>query len=157
MALVRSDGRELVGELFRLRRSGRQVRIGPLRVEKAGPRAAWPASRGEWLPATITDLVFAGPYRAGDFPRALAVEEGASASVTGMRCLGPVSNAADVAGSLVLEDLVVVEIKSVEVLLPVHKTQVITHLRLSGKPAGLLINFNVPRLMEGVKRVLNTR
>jgi GxxExxY protein len=58
---------------------------------------------------------------------------------------------------LLVEDLVVVEIKSVEVLLPVHRTQVITHLRLSGKPAGLLINFNVPRLMEGVKRVLNTR
>lgn len=41
VALVRSDGRELVGDLFRLRRSGREVRVGRLRVEKRGPRAAW--------------------------------------------------------------------------------------------------------------------
>jgi GxxExxY protein len=58
---------------------------------------------------------------------------------------------------LLVEDLVIVEIKSVEALLPVHKAQVITHMRLSGKPSGLLINFNVARLMDGVKRVLNTR
>ena len=58
---------------------------------------------------------------------------------------------------LLVEDLVILEIKSVEVLLPVHRLQVLTYLRLSGKPAGLLINFNVPRLMEGVKRLLNTR
>jgi GxxExxY protein len=58
---------------------------------------------------------------------------------------------------LLVEDLVVVEIKSVDALLPVHKAQVVTHVRLTGKPAGLLINFNVSRLMEGVKRVLNTR
>jgi len=58
---------------------------------------------------------------------------------------------------LLVEDLVIVEIKSVETLLPVHKAQLVTYLRLLRKPAGLLINFNVPRLMDGVKRVLNTR
>ena len=58
---------------------------------------------------------------------------------------------------LVVEELVVVEVKSVELLAAVHKAQLLTYLRLTQKPAGLLINFHVPRLMDGVKRVLNTR
>ena len=53
------------------------------------------------------------------------------------------------------EDLVIVELKCVEALAPVHKAQLLTYMRLMKKPAGLLINFNVPRLMDGVKRVLN--
>ena len=56
---------------------------------------------------------------------------------------------------LIVEDVVVVEIKSVAALLPVHRAQLLTYLTLTGCPAGLLINFNVPRLMEGVKRVIN--
>lgn len=56
---------------------------------------------------------------------------------------------------LVVEDLVVVEVKSVAALVPVHQAQVLTYLRLTGCPAGLLINFNVPRLAEGVKRLIN--
>jgi GxxExxY protein len=55
---------------------------------------------------------------------------------------------------LIVEDLVVVEVKSVDALAPVHQAQVLTYLRLTGCPAGLLINFNVPRLMDGVKRLL---
>jgi GxxExxY protein len=47
---------------------------------------------------------------------------------------------------LLVEDRVVVELKAVEKLLPVHEAQVITYLRLTGKPFGLLINFNVPFL-----------
>ena len=58
-------------------------------------------------------------------------------------------------GDLVVEDLVVVELKCVESIAPVHKAQVITYLRLTGCPAGLLINFNSPILMEGVKRLIN--
>jgi GxxExxY protein len=57
---------------------------------------------------------------------------------------------------LVVDDLVVVEIKSVELLTPLHRSQLLTYVRLARNPAGLLINFNVPRLMDGVKRVLNT-
>ena len=45
---------------------------------------------------------------------------------------------------LIVEDQVVVEVKSVEVLAPVCKAQVLTYLRVTGMPAGLLINFNVP-------------
>ena len=56
---------------------------------------------------------------------------------------------------LVVEDKVIVEVKSVETLAVVCKAQVLTYLRVTGKPAGLLINFNVPRLMDGAKRLLN--
>lgn len=58
---------------------------------------------------------------------------------------------------LMVEDLVIVELKSVERLLPVHQSQLLTYLHLTGCPAGLLINFNVPKLTDGVKRLLNTR
>ena len=56
---------------------------------------------------------------------------------------------------LIVEDLVIVEIKCVDVVGGVHKAQVMTYLRLTGIPAGLLINFNVARLMDGVKRLIN--
>ena len=58
---------------------------------------------------------------------------------------------------LVVEDLVVIEIKAVEGILEVHKAQVISYLRLSGKPVGLLINFNVAHLKEGIRRFNNRR
>ena len=57
---------------------------------------------------------------------------------------------------LIVEDLVVVEVKCVDALQPVHQAQALTYLRLTECPAALLINFNVPRLMEGVRRLLNT-
>ena len=56
---------------------------------------------------------------------------------------------------LLVESLVVVEVKSVDRLLPVHQAQVLTYMRLTGCPAGLIINFNVPRLIDGVKRLIN--
>ena len=56
---------------------------------------------------------------------------------------------------LVVADTVVVEIKAVERLAPVHEAQLLTYLRLGGWKAALLINFNVPLLREGiVRRVL---
>jgi GxxExxY protein len=57
---------------------------------------------------------------------------------------------------LLVEDMVIVEVKCVESLAPVRKAQLLTYMRLMNKPAGLLINFNVARLMDGVKRLLNT-
>ena len=45
---------------------------------------------------------------------------------------------------MVVEDRVIVELKAVEVLLPVHSAQLLTYLKLTGRPLGLLINFNVP-------------
>jgi GxxExxY protein len=56
---------------------------------------------------------------------------------------------------LVVEDVVVVEIKSVESLLPVHDAHLLTYLRLGGRPVGLLINFNVPVLKQGVRRLVH--
>ena len=56
---------------------------------------------------------------------------------------------------LLVGDEVVLEIKSVEVVLPVHHAQLLSYLRLTKKPLGLLINFNVPVLVKGVKRVMN--
>jgi GxxExxY protein len=55
---------------------------------------------------------------------------------------------------LLVEDLVVVELKSVDRLLPVHQAQVLTYMGLTGCPAGLLINFNVAKLVDGVKRLI---
>ncbi len=54
-----------------------------------------------------------------------------------------------------VERLVVVEIKSVEVLLPVHKAQLLSYLRLTEHRLGLLINFNSPVLRTGIKRIVN--
>lgn len=58
---------------------------------------------------------------------------------------------------LIVEECVIVEVKSVTEILPVHHAQVLTYLKLTTCPAGLLINFNVARLMDGVRRLLNTR
>lgn len=54
----------------------------------------------------------------------------------------------------VVEDELVLELKSVEHVAPVHHTQLLTYLKLSGLRKGLLINFNVPLLKEGLKSVV---
>src|SRR5258707_10338042 len=56
---------------------------------------------------------------------------------------------------LLVEDVVVVEIKSVESLIAIHQAQVISYLRLSGKKLVILINFNPLRLLDGIRPVLN--
>ena len=56
---------------------------------------------------------------------------------------------------LVVEDKVIVEIKSVEMLAPVHKKQLLTYLRLADKRLGLLINFQVALIKDGITRVVN--
>jgi GxxExxY protein len=55
---------------------------------------------------------------------------------------------------LLVDGQLVVELKSVEKLNPVHTSQVVTYLRLGGYRSGLLVNFNVPVLKDGLKRVL---
>lgn len=54
---------------------------------------------------------------------------------------------------LLVEGVVVVELKAIECLHPIHQSQVITYLKLSGCPAGLLLNFNVTVMKAGVKRL----
>ena len=56
---------------------------------------------------------------------------------------------------LLVEGLVVVEIKSIEVVAPVHKKQVLTYLRLSGRKLGLLINFGEAYIKDGITRLVN--
>ncbi|HXZ40829.1 MAG TPA: GxxExxY protein [Terriglobales bacterium] len=53
---------------------------------------------------------------------------------------------------LLVEDLVVVEVKSVDAISPVHQAQILSYLKLSGKSIGLLINFNVVHLKDGIRR-----
>jgi GxxExxY protein len=56
---------------------------------------------------------------------------------------------------LLVENQIIVELKSVEKVLPVHLAQLLSYLRLTNKRLGLLINFNVPRLVQGVSRRIN--
>jgi GxxExxY protein len=60
----------------------------------------------------------------------------------------------DLRMDIVLPGLVV-EIKSVERVLPIHEAQLLTYLKLSGNKVGLLMNFNVPKLRDGLKRMVN--
>ena len=55
---------------------------------------------------------------------------------------------------LLVAGTVVVEVKAVEVLLPIHEAQLLTYLKLGGWKPGLLINFNVPVLKQGIKRLV---
>jgi len=56
---------------------------------------------------------------------------------------------------IVVEKLVIIELKAIEKIEPIHQAQLLTYLRLSNLKLGLLINFNVPVLKRGIKRVVN--
>lgn len=56
---------------------------------------------------------------------------------------------------ILVADRVIVEVKAVEVLVPVHTAQVLTYLRLAGRRLGFLINFTVPLLKDGLHRIVN--
>jgi len=56
---------------------------------------------------------------------------------------------------LIVEDKVIVEIKSIELIAPVHKKQLLTYLKLADKRLGLLINFNVALIKDGITRIVN--
>jgi GxxExxY protein len=55
----------------------------------------------------------------------------------------------------IVENCLIVELKSVEKLLPVHAAQVLSYLKLSGLSLGLLLNFNVPHMRQGIRRIIN--
>ncbi len=57
---------------------------------------------------------------------------------------------------LLVEDIIIVELKSVEKVKNVHKKQLLTYLRLAKKPLGLLMNFNEAVLKDGITRIINT-
>lgn len=58
---------------------------------------------------------------------------------------------------LLIEDALIIELKAVESLAPLHRAQLITYLKLANKEVGLLINFNTPHLRQGIVRIVNSR
>ena len=56
---------------------------------------------------------------------------------------------------LLVEDEIIIELKAIDTLLPVHDAQLLTYLKLSNKKLGLLINFNVTMLKDGIRRKIN--
>jgi GxxExxY protein len=56
---------------------------------------------------------------------------------------------------LLVQDEVIIALKTVEIILPVHEVQLVTYLKLADKRIGLLINFNVPLLKDGIRRKVN--
>jgi GxxExxY protein len=56
---------------------------------------------------------------------------------------------------LVVEENTIIEVKAVEALLPIHEAQALTYLRLTGLPTALIVNFNVPVLRAGLRRLTN--
>jgi GxxExxY protein len=56
---------------------------------------------------------------------------------------------------ILVDDKIILELKSVEAILPVHEAQLVTYLKLADKKLGLLVNFNVPLLTQGIRRKIN--
>lgn len=56
---------------------------------------------------------------------------------------------------ILVENLVILEIKSIDALAPIHRAQLLSYLKLSDKPLGLLLNFNVPLVKDGIVRMRN--
>ena len=56
---------------------------------------------------------------------------------------------------LIVDDLVIIELKSVEQLQPVHKKQLTTYIKLANKRLGLLVNFGAPLIKDGITRIVN--
>jgi len=56
---------------------------------------------------------------------------------------------------LLVNDSIILELKAVDQILPVHRAQLLSYLRLTDKPLGLLVNFHVPKLVQGVCRMVN--
>jgi GxxExxY protein len=61
---------------------------------------------------------------------------------------------ADLRLDLLVDGRLIIELKTVEQLMPIHSAQVLTYLKLTGHRLGLLINFNVPLIKDGIKRVI---
>jgi GxxExxY protein len=56
---------------------------------------------------------------------------------------------------LIVERIVIVEVKAIDALAPIHTRQLLTYLRVAACPVGLLLNFSAPRMKDGIKRVIN--
>jgi GxxExxY protein len=63
----------------------------------------------------------------------------------------------DLIVDIMVENSVILELKAVEGILPVHQAQLLSYLRLTGKPVGLLLNFHVSVMTQGIARIVNNR
>lgn len=99
---------------------------------------------GPGLLESIYEECFCRELRLRDLPFARQVSLPISYKGVSLDC--------DYRVDLIVNDAVVVELKSVEQILLVHEAQLLTYLRLTGKHVGLLINFNVPLLRNGIRR-----
>lgn len=101
---------------------------------------------GPGLLESVYEVCFASElasrHRRVERQRAVPVTYGVSRLETGFRL------------DLLVDDLVVVEIKAVERLMQIHVAQVLTYLKLGGYQLGYLLNFNVVRMKDGVKRLV---
>jgi GxxExxY protein len=73
--------------------------------------------------------------------------------LTLIACLCALSGS--VSGHILVEGIVVLELKAITAVLPIHEAQLLTYLRMTGKPIGLLLNFNVPVMIDGITRKIN--
>lgn len=58
---------------------------------------------------------------------------------------------------ILVEDKIILELKSCEAILPIHTAQVFTYLKLTGKPLGMILNFNSRLMKDGIKRIAMTK
>jgi GxxExxY protein len=84
--------------------------------------------------------------------RNIAVERQVSVPVTYRGALIDAAFRMDI----VVAGMVVIEVKAIEKMIPIHEAQLLTYLKLSGYPIGLLINFNVPLIRDGIRRMVRT-
>ena len=102
---------------------------------------------GPGLLETVYETVLAYELRARGFNVALQV----SIPV----CYEGITLEIGFRADMIVNDAVIVELKSVETILPVHKKQLLTYLRLAEKRVGLLVNFNSELMKDGITRIVN--
>lgn len=102
---------------------------------------------GPGLLETVYETVLAHELRARGFNVALQV----SIPV----CYEGITLEIGFRADMIVNDTVIVELKSVEAILPVHKKQLLTYLRLADKQVGLLVNFNSELMKDGITRIVN--
>jgi len=135
---------------------------------KEGAKADEPSLRLNEISRQVVDSAFAVHYSLGPgllesvYERCLAYELEKRGLSVARQLLLPIRYEelfieAGFRLDMLVNDGLVVEIKSVERLLPIHETQLLTYLKMANLHLGLLINFNVPRLRDGVRRLVRSR
>jgi len=128
-------------------------------VEASEPGAEFNVLTGKVIAAAIEVHRRLGPgLDEGLYENALAIELQFRGIAFARQVVVPVNYRSEAIGEkrldLLVEGKLIVELKSVEQIAPVHKAQLLGYLRITGHKLGLLINFNVPTLKEGIHRII---